>query len=113
MPIYEYRCRDCEKQFQHLILKRDEESGLECPHCGGRKLKRLLSQVAYHTSEQQRLNNFDPVARRSDSFYRDTRNIGLHAKKRAQRMGVDLGSGFEEKLEKLRTDPGSVIKDSE
>ena len=113
MPIYEYRCRDCEKQFQHLILKRDEESGLECPDCGGRELKRLISRVAYHASEQQRLNDFDPAAPRSDSFYRDTRNIGLHAKKRAQRMGVDLGSGFEEKLEKLRTDPGSVIKDSE
>ena len=113
MPIYEYRCRDCEKQFQHLILKMDEETGLECPNCGGRELKRLISQVAYHASEQQRLNDFDPAARRPDSFYRDTRNIGLHAKKRAQRMGVDLGSGFEEKLEKLRTDPGSVIKDSE
>jgi len=113
MPIYEYRCRDCQKQFQHLILKRDEETGLECPGCGSRQLKRLISQVAYHASEQQRLNDFDPAARRSDSFYHDTRNIGLHAKKRAQRMGVDLGSGFEEKLEKLRSDPGSVIKDSD
>jgi putative FmdB family regulatory protein len=37
----------------------------------------------------------------------------LNAKKKAEQMGVDLGTGFEEKLEKLRTDPGSVIKDSE
>jgi len=28
-------------------------------------------------------------------------------------MGVDLGTGFEDKLDKLRSDPGSVIKDSE
>jgi putative FmdB family regulatory protein len=113
MPIFEYRCRDCEKQFQHLIMKKGEEAGLECPGCHGRNLKRLISKVAYHASEHQRLNAFDPTARHADSFYRDSRNIGLHAKKRAQRMGVDLGSGFEEKLEKLRTDPGSVIKDSD
>jgi hypothetical protein len=94
-------------------MKKGEEAGLECPGCGGRNLKRLISKVAYHASEQERLNAFDPNARRADSFYRDSRNIGLQAKKRAQQMGVDLGSGFEEKLEKLRTDPGSVIKDSE
>ncbi len=113
MPIFEYRCRDCERHFQHLIMKKDEEAGLACPGCGGRNLKKLISKVAYLTSEQQRLNAFDPNARHSGSFYRDSRNIGLHAKKRAQQMGVDLGSGFEEKLERLRTDPGSVIKDSE
>jgi len=28
-------------------------------------------------------------------------------------LGVDLGASFDEKVEKLRTDPGSVIKDSE
>jgi hypothetical protein len=50
---------------------------------------------------------------KSDSFYKDSRNVGLHAKKRAQQMGADLGTGFEEKLEKLRTNSGSVIKDSE
>jgi len=64
-------------------------------------------------SEQDRLDTFDPTTPKGDSFYTDSRNIGLQAKKRAQQMGVDLGKGFEDKLEKLRTDPGSVIKDSD
>jgi hypothetical protein len=59
------------------------------------------------------LSAYDPRARKDDAFFKDSRNIGLEAKKRAQRMGVDLGKGFEEKLEKLRSDPGSVIRDSE
>ena len=113
MPIYEYECGSCEVQFQSLIMKNEEEETLVCPKCRGRKLKKLISRVAYHVSEQDRLHAFDPSAPKSDSFYRDSRNIGLHAKKRAEQMGVDLGKGFEEKLEKLRTDPGSVIKDSE
>jgi putative FmdB family regulatory protein len=113
MPIYEYRCRKCGAIFQQLIFHTEEEADLCCPDCGGEKLQKLISRVAYHVSEADRLAGFNPGARRDDSFFKDSRNIGLQAKKRAQQMGVDLGRGFEEKLEKLRTDPGSVIKDSE
>jgi putative FmdB family regulatory protein len=111
MPTYEYQCRGCEKEFQRLVMKREDEEDLFCPDCGSRNLKRLISRVAYHVSESDRLNAYNPNACQSDSFYKDSRNIGLHAKWRAQQMGVDLGSGFEEKLEKLRTDPGSVLED--
>lgn len=111
MPIYEYQCKSCKIIFQQIILKVDEEKELKCPKCGVTGPRRLISRVAYHLSERSRLETYDPKAAKSDSFYRDSRNIGLDAKKRAQRMGVDLGSGFEEKLERLRTDPGSVLKD--
>ena len=113
MPIYEYACTKCKGEFQALIMKAADEEGLACPACGSHKLNRLISRVAYHQSEKDRLDSFDPGARRGDSFYRDSRNIGLEAKKRAQAMGVDLGSSFETKLEKLRTDPGSVLRDND
>jgi putative FmdB family regulatory protein len=113
MPIYEYQCRCCDKKFQSLVMKKEEEKELSCPECRSRDLKRLISRVVYHVSEGDRLANFDPDVSKGDSFYRDSRNIGLAAKKRAQQLGADLGSGFEEKLEKLRTDPGSVIRDAE
>lgn len=113
MPIYEYLCLECEAQFQSLVMGREEEGALRCPDCGKGRLKRLISRVAYHASEQDRLAAFDPRALQSDGFYADSRNIGLAARRRAQQMGVDLGSGFEEKLDKLRTDPGSVIRDSD
>ncbi|MFH1479860.1 MAG: zinc ribbon domain-containing protein [Pseudomonadota bacterium] len=113
MPIYEYQCTKCGREFQALIMKKEEEKNLICDKCGRANLKRLISRVVYHVSEQDRLNTHDLNATKDDSFYKDSRNIGLHAKKRAQQMGVDLGKGFEEKLEKLRTDPGSVIRDSE
>ena len=113
MPIYEYQCNSCRTSFQRLILKSGEESALECPKCGAPRPRRLISRVAYHVSERSRLEAYEPKASKGDSFYRDSRNIGLDAKKRAQKMGVDLGSGFEEKLEKLRTDPGGVLKDGD
>ncbi len=109
MPIYEYECLTCQFEFQTLILNSREEKGLICPQCGENKLKRLISRVTYHQSETSRLAGFDPAARQGESFYSDSRNIGLSAQKRAQKMGVDLGSGFNEKLEKLRTDPSRVF----
>jgi putative FmdB family regulatory protein len=113
MPIYEYECLSCQCRFQSLVMKDSEEKQLLCPKCGKSRKKRLISRVVYHVSEQDRLEGFNPAATKEDAFFKDSRNIGLAAKKRAQKMGVDLGSGFEEKLEKLRSDPGSVIRDSE
>ncbi len=113
MPIYEYQCLSCENILQALVMKSEEEQGLRCPNCGGANLRRLISRVVYHVSEADRLASYDPKAQKDDSFFRDSRNIGLHAKWRAKQMGVDLGSSFEEKLDRIRTDPSSVIKDSE
>jgi putative FmdB family regulatory protein len=113
MPIYEYECSECGNRMQVLVISRSEGEVLECDRCKGRSIRRIMSRVVFHVSEADRLADYDPSGRKSDSFYRDSRNIGLHAKKQAERMGVDLGSGFEEKLEKLRTDPGSVIRDSQ
>jgi len=114
MPIYEYQCQKCQQTFQVLIMNSsEEEKALKCPKCGCPELKKLISLVSYHVSEADRLANYDPKAQKEESFYKDTRNIGLHAKWRAKKMGVDLGPSFEEKMDKLRTDPGSVIRDSE
>lgn len=113
MPIYEYECSSCAVTFQSLVMKKEQEQGIVCPQCGGKNLNRLISRVSYHVSEKDRIASYDDKGSTSDAFFRDTRNIGLHAKKKAQRLGVDLGEQFETKLEKLRTDPGSVIKDSE
>ena len=113
MPIYEYECSFCAMKFQSLIMKKDQEKDLVCPECGGKKLNRLISRVTYHVSEQDRLASYNAKEAKSDAFFKDTRNIGLHARKRARQMGVDLGEQFETKLEKLRTDPGSVLKGSE
>jgi len=113
LPIYEYLCQLCGKEFQYLVAKREDEENLRCPGCKGRNLKKLVSRVAYHATEQDRLAAYDPNSPKRDAFYKDTRNIGLQAKKRAQQMGVDLGSDFEAKLDRLRTDPGKVFDDTE
>lgn len=40
MPIYEYRCRDCEETFEMLVRA---DTAIVCPHCGSSVLDKLLS----------------------------------------------------------------------
>ena len=44
MPILEYRCGKCGKEFEWLKLASNEEP--VCPHCGGDEFERLLSTFA-------------------------------------------------------------------
>jgi putative FmdB family regulatory protein len=48
MPLYEYHCDACDANVELLIRNADEQP--ECPHCGGRKLTRLLSVVSGHVA---------------------------------------------------------------
>jgi len=69
-----------------------------------------MSSFAVVESESARMSSFDTTRPRDESFYRDSRNVGLWAKKRAKEMGVDLGSKFDETVEKART--GKLIKET-
>jgi putative FmdB family regulatory protein len=40
MPIFEYRCGDCEREFEAFVTS---ERRAECPACGGANLTKLLS----------------------------------------------------------------------
>ena len=112
MPIYEYSCRACSHITTRIVQGYADPEGLSCEQCGSKDLKRVISRSNYHSSPADRLSSYDPKARRSVSFYRDSRNIGLHAEHMLERAGVKPTEEFKSKLEKLRTDPGSVIKDS-
>ncbi|MBN1756640.1 zinc ribbon domain-containing protein [bacterium] len=46
MPIYEYQCEDCGKQFELLIRNTSENNEPKCIHCGSPKIVRKLSAFA-------------------------------------------------------------------
>ncbi|MGA2412570.1 MAG: zinc ribbon domain-containing protein [Candidatus Binataceae bacterium] len=109
MPIYEYECSACERLSSRVVLGSERESRPVCEHCGSDQTRRVMSAFAVVQSEGSRLANFDTAGARGDSFYRDSRNVGLWAKKRAQQMDVDLGPKFDETVESARS--GKLIKD--
>jgi len=46
MPLYEYRCQECGKEYEMLRKMQDADRGLECPECRSEAVERLLSTFA-------------------------------------------------------------------
>lgn len=44
MPIYDYRCRECDERFEELA--RNPDVKVACPSCGAAESERLLSVFA-------------------------------------------------------------------
>ncbi len=45
MPIYEYSCGKCGQTSEFILSSRSVPEDLECPECGGRDLRKLISSL--------------------------------------------------------------------
>ena len=52
MPIYEYRCDNCNRVFEKLIRSLSQPPEIICPHCQSRQVQRLISAPAVHTGSE-------------------------------------------------------------
>ncbi len=109
MPIYEYQCNECNRKFSELFLNPGEVKKVKCKYCRSQNLTKLISSFSVHQTEGSRLANLDTSKPRGDDFYKDSRNIGLWAKKRTRELGVDLGSKMDEIVERGRT--GKILEE--
>ncbi len=41
MPLYDFKCKDCNKTSELLIVSQDEVPS--CTHCGSKKLEKLMA----------------------------------------------------------------------
>ena len=46
MPLYEFVCSKCAKDFELLVRSINWEGAAACPHCGSKKLTKKLSVFA-------------------------------------------------------------------
>ncbi len=44
MPIFEYTCEKCGKEFEMLVFREEEA---ECPVCGAKKPKKKMSSFGF------------------------------------------------------------------
>ncbi len=50
MPIYEYECKDCGKEFEKIMsFSAKDIDSPECPGCQSRQTQRLISRVSSHS----------------------------------------------------------------
>lgn len=47
MPIYEYQCKDCEKEFE-CIVARSKKDKVKCTECDSDNVERLLCAANFN-----------------------------------------------------------------
>ena len=45
MPLYEYKCNDCDYQFEELVSY-SKSNEMTCPNCGSEETQKLVSAFA-------------------------------------------------------------------
>jgi putative FmdB family regulatory protein len=50
MPLYEYHCDHCQTEFDDLVRIGTPDEDIECPSCGRREARRLLSVFSSRAS---------------------------------------------------------------
>jgi putative FmdB family regulatory protein len=109
MPIYEYQCNRCQREFSYLLVHSEQLGMVNCSFCNSQDVKRVLSSFSVHQTEESRLSSFDTSKAQGIDFYKDSRNVGLFAKKKMRDLGVDLGPKMDEIVEKGRS--GKILDD--
>ncbi len=88
MPIYEYKCRKCERLTSAFVRNPGGETPPACPQCGG-KTARAFSRFAYHKGEAGVLEEYGSVPKRAED-YKDPRQIGRWVEKQFDDYGMEL-----------------------
>ena len=53
MPIYSYKCSDCEEKFDKLVGVTSETVELKCPNCGSKKIKKALATFSVQAKSEE------------------------------------------------------------
>lgn len=56
VPVFEYRCQDCQRRFSVLVGVVSGPEEPKCPNCGGLKAARLISRFARGRTEDDRID---------------------------------------------------------
>lgn len=99
MPIYEYRCRDCGKKSTFVTLSIKSSLEPECRYCGSRNLEKMVSRVAFHRSEESRLESLADPSKLAGLDEKDPQSLARWMKRMGKEMGEDLGEDFDQAAE--------------
>lgn len=60
MPIYEFICKDCSKDFEDLVLSASRIDEVVCPACGSGQVKKKMSTFASKPADGGGSLSFNP-----------------------------------------------------
>jgi putative FmdB family regulatory protein len=102
MPIYEYRCDDCRRKTTVLTLRVSASVDPTCDHCGGTKLRRLMSRFATPRSEDARLEGLADPSSMGDIDESDPKSMARWMRKMGKELGEDAaGEDFDQMVDEM------------
>jgi putative FmdB family regulatory protein len=101
MPIYEYLCPSCNGRFQKLVAGFREPSGLACPRCGAKDVRRAVSRVSVIKSEEARVDALSNPSMFAGLDENDPRSIARWAKKLGKELGDEAGEDWNEMVDQM------------
>jgi putative FmdB family regulatory protein len=101
MPIYEYRCTDCQRKVSVLTLRVSESVDPVCDRCGSRKLTRLMSRFALVRSEERRNDDLSDPSSLSGVDENDPKSMARWMRKMGKELGEDAGEDFDQMVDEL------------
>jgi putative FmdB family regulatory protein len=105
MPLYEYRCLDCEKRSTILVLSLAHQVPVVCSHCSSTRIERILSRFASPKSKEARLDALADPSNLAGMDENDPQSMARFMKTMGEEMGEDLGDDFSEDM---NPDQGSM-----
>lgn len=99
MPLYEYRCNDCNRKFTFLVGMIADNTDPKCPRCGSEDLKKLISRVARVRSEDDILDDLADPSKIGDLD--DPTSLRRWARKMGKELSGEMGEDISEELEEM------------
>ena len=107
MPIYEYRCEDCGKISEFLLIKTDEIFVPRCKKCKSKKMSRVLSRVRVVRSEESRMESLADPSKWAGLDERDPKSIAKWAKRMGKELGEDMGEDVDQMVDEAMEEEGT------
>ncbi len=99
MPIYEYLCLRCRREFNQLVLSAAAASEVECPRCHGREIQRLMSRFRAVRSQESRLERLADPSSFAGLDENDPASVAKWAKRMGRELGEDMGEDFDQMVD--------------
>lgn len=96
MPVFEYQCGDCGRKCSLLIGVVMEPDDEVCPHCGSRKVERLVSRFRRGRTEDDRL---DELADRFETM--DEPGSSAETRAALREVGKAMDEDFSDEMEEI------------
>ena len=101
MPIYEFKCRDCDRLTSIFVRTPSAEYDAVCRHCRGRNLTRLVSRFAVVRGEDAMLDSLDDDSLLAGVDESDPRSVAAWARKMSSRFGEEMEPEFDEMIDRM------------